>query len=267
MRALAIPLAVLMTAASVAAQEDARPAKAQVLVLATYHFHNPGADVAQFTVADHLAEPRQREIAALVDALARFRPTKILLEWTPDTADTVAATYARYRAGSFALTANEVHQIGFRLGARLGHDALYPVDHRMGLPIDSMMAYAQANDPRFVERFGALIREVEGIMARWQRENTVGETLREMNSPEMLERALQPYLDFAVVGAGDNYIGARVASAWYARNLHIFANMQRVIQPGDRVLFVVGQGHAPLINHFVRMHPGMELADPLAYLP
>lgn len=267
MRIIAILLAVLLTAPGAAAQEGAPPEKARVLVLATYHFHNPGADVAQFTVSDHLSATRQREIEAVVDALARFRPTKILLEWPPDAADTVAAAYARYRAGSFALTANEVHQIGFRLAARLGHDALYPVDHPMGLPIDSMMAYARANDPRFVERFGALIREVEGIMARWQRENTVGQTLREMNSPEMLARALRPYMEFAAVGAGDNYIGARVASAWYARNLHIFANMLRVIRPGDRVLFVVGQGHAPLVDHFARMHPEMEIVDPLAYLP
>ena len=33
------------------------------------------------------------------------------------------------------------------------------------------------------------------------------------------------------------------------------------------ILFVVGQGHAPLINHFVRQHPGLELVDPLAFLP
>lgn len=267
MRTIAILIAVLLTAGGAAGQEGAPPAKTQVLVLATYHFHNPGADVAQFTVADHLSEPRQREIAAVVDALARFRPTKILLEWTPGTADSVAATYARYRAGSFALTANEVHQIGFRLAARLGHEALYPVDHRRGLPIDSMMAYAREHDPAFLERFGALIHEVEGIMARWQRENTVGEILRAMNSPEMLEKALQPYLEFTAVGAGDNYIGARVASAWYDRNLHIFANMLRVARPGDRVLLVIGQGHAPLIDHFVRMHPEMEIVDPLAYLP
>ena len=267
-RAIPIFLAVLLSAiAAGGAAAQQQEQRIQVLIVGTYHFHNPGADVAQFSVADVLSEPKQREIAQVVDALARFRPTKIALEWTPDRADSVAATYARYRAGTFQLTRNEVHQIGFRLAARLGHERLYPVDHQLGMPFDTLMMYAREREPAFATRFGEIIAEVEGTMARWQRENTVPEILRAMNSPEMMRRALEPYLEMAAVGAGDNYIGARVAAVWYDRNLHIFANLLRVAQPGDRVLFVVGQGHAPLLSHFVRNHPRMELVDPLAYLP
>jgi hypothetical protein len=53
---------------------------APVLFLGTYHMDNPGRDMMNLQVDDVLAPKRQREIAELVDDLARFRPTKILIE-------------------------------------------------------------------------------------------------------------------------------------------------------------------------------------------
>jgi Family of unknown function (DUF5694) len=252
--------------AGAAHAQGAQPEKARVMILGTYHFHNPGADRAQFTVADPLSEPKQREIAEVVGQLERFRPTKIAIEWPPSRADSTNAQYARYRAGQFTLGSNEVHQLGFRLASRLGHERLYLVDYSKGLPIDSMMKYAGVRDPEGAARFNAVIAEVEGMMSRMQREMTVGQILRYMNEPAMLDRALQVYVDMTTIGAGDGYIGARVAADWYDRNIHMFANLARATRPGDRVLLIVGQGHAPIIRHLVQNHPAMELVEPLEFL-
>jgi hypothetical protein len=238
----------------------------QVMVLGVFHFSNPNADYAQFQGTDVLAPNRQREIEAVVAQLARFRPTKIALERVPAEADSINADYQRYLAGTFSLTRNEIHQLGYRLAADLHRTQLYAVDFQSDMRIDSVMDYARVHDTAFVTRFNTTITEVVKLLDRMQREETIGANLRFMNDPETILRAHQPYADMATVGAGDSYIGARVVSDWYARNLHIFANIARIAQPGDRILLIIGMGHAPILRELIRSHPAMQLVEPLDYL-
>jgi hypothetical protein len=99
-----------------------------------------------------------------------------------------------------------------------------------------------------------------------QREETIGANLRFMNDPATIARGHQPYVEMATVGAGDTYIGASVVAEWYERNLDIFANLARIAEPGDRVLLIIGMGHAPILRDLIRAHPGMQLVEPLDYL-
>jgi hypothetical protein len=245
---------------------DNPEATVQVMVLGVFHFANPNADYAKFQGVDVLTPARQGEIEATVAQLARFAPTKIAVEREPAEADSINADYRRYLAGDFSLTRNEVHQLGFRLAARLRHARLYPVDFRTGMDIDSVMAYAQAHDTAYAARFQRTMAEVVAQLDRMQREETIGANLRFMNDPVNILRAHQPYADMATVGAGDTYVGARVVGQWYARNLRIFANLARMAEPGDRILMIIGMGHTPILRELVRSHPGMRLVEPLAYL-
>ena len=44
-------------------------------------------------------------------------------------------------------------------------------------------------------------------------------------------------------GEGGQYPGVDSKTAWYNRNLRIFANLQRLTeQPGERILLVIGAG-------------------------
>ena len=56
------------------------PARAEVLVLGTYHMANPGRDIVNMQVDDVLAPKRQAEIAEVMAVLQKFRPTKIAVE-------------------------------------------------------------------------------------------------------------------------------------------------------------------------------------------
>ena len=62
------------------AQNPAARARAEVLVLGVYHMNNPGRDVFNTEADDVLAPKRQAEIAQVIVALERFRPTKIAVE-------------------------------------------------------------------------------------------------------------------------------------------------------------------------------------------
>lgn len=273
------PVAVaLLTAAAVvgrgSAQDAALPTlaldsagpPAQVMILGVFHFHNPNADYARFEGIDVLSPQRQTEIEDVVRRLQAFAPTRIAVEKAPAEADSLAAQLARYRAGALELTANEVHQLGFRLADRLGHDEVYPVDQRLGMRMDDFMAYTREHEPEFMPRFDAYIGRIVELLDRLQREATVLENLRFMNEPDNVIRTHEPYAVQATVGAGDGYVGAGVVADWYERNLVIFANLARVARRGERVLFIVGAGHTPILRELVRAHPDMALVEAVDYL-
>lgn len=238
----------------------------RVMILGVFHFHNPNADYAKFAGIDVLTPERQREIQQVTDQLARFGPTKIAVERTVAEAESLNADYRRYRAGAFPLSRNEVHQLGFRLAHRLGHEVIYPVDFRKGMRIDSVMAYARAHEPEMADGFDRYIAEIVALFDRMQREETIGDNLIFMNEPANVIRTHEPYTVQAAVGAGDGYIGARVVADWYERNLHIFANLVRIAKPGDRILFIVGAGHTPILRHLVETHPAMTVVEAVEYL-
>lgn len=244
-----------------------RPAQSQVevLVLGTYHFANPGLDVAQFTVADVLLPERQAEIESVVASLSAFRPTKVLIERLPERASRVDSLYAAYRAGRHTLDRGEDEQLGFRIAAQAGLDRVHPVDHAGELPFGAFAAYAAQHESPAAGRIGTVIARIETQMDSLQKSGTIGETLRVLNTPMSLRQNLGAYMVGAAVGAGDGYVGADLASAWYARNIRIFANVAALAEPGDRVLVIFGSGHAAVLRHLIEMSPEMQLVDPLLY--
>ncbi len=253
---------------STALAQDTAPAKpAEVLVLGLYHFGNPGLDVVKTEIADMLSVEKQAEIAAVIDGLARFEPTAIAVEQRPETADRLDARYQAYRAGEEELTRNERQQLGFRLAAQFEHERLHPIDYRNDFPFGPLMQYAQEHDPEFVAFINAEIAQMEEESNRRQRENTVAEILRIQNDPEMLAESHGVYMHFNRVGAGDTNVGADLLAKWYERNIRIFANIQALARPGERVLVFIGAGHAPILRELVAADPELVLVDPLEYLP
>ena len=250
-----------------AQQPAAAESPAQVLVLGTYHFANPGQDVVKVEVADVLSASRQAEIRAVTEELARFRPTKIAVERELDASPRLDELYDAYRAGEHELSRSETQQLGFRLAARFEHPRVFPIDHDGEFPFGAVMEYAERHDPEFVTFADREIARLGVEADRRQRENTIGEILRLMNDPGNLADGHGTYMRFARVGARDTNVGAELVSKWYERNIHIFANLQGIAKPGDRVLVIIGGGHAPILRHLITSDPGMSLVEALDYLP
>jgi len=78
---------ILVSAVLASGQERATPpetmARAEVLVLGTYHMANPGRDIFNTQADDVLAPKRQAEIAQLLEVLKKFQPTKVAIESDP----------------------------------------------------------------------------------------------------------------------------------------------------------------------------------------
>ena len=240
--------------------------KAQVMILGTYHFANPGLDYVKSELDDHLSEKRQKQIAEVVELLAEFKPTKIAIEAPPE-AKSPQANYEAYLKGEYALKANESEQIGFRLAKQFGHAQLHQIDHKLDMDMGAIMAAAQESGNRaFLELFQSTIAEVQDLQKR-QTTMTVRESLMMHNDPQLVAKGRDLYLQMARVRNAEQFVGADVLAGWYQRNFRIFTNLVQIIQsPDERVLVIFGSGHAAILREMVLSSPDLRLVEPNDYL-
>lgn len=248
--------------------------KPRIMLVGAAHWSNPGLDYQNTEFDDMLAPGRQREIQECITLLARFAPTKVALEVTPSQSDMLQAEYERYRMGEFELTANERHQLGFRLAEAFDHPCIFGIDwhdsHRE-IGWDTAIAFAQEHHQQdFVSFFSDEGRPTEEEVASEGariRNWSVRDQLIESSDLDILADGHRIYMDLARIGEADNYIGADVILRWYERNMKIFVNLARLASsPEDRVLVVIGGGHLPLLTHFIEGAKRFRLESVKTYL-
>ena len=103
---------ITITSAQTPAEKIRNKEKPQLMLLGTFHFKDQGLDgyKPKFSV-DILSEKRQKEVEALVDEIAKFKPTKIAIEWKKDKDQRITdSLYNEYLAGRYKLRENEIFQ-------------------------------------------------------------------------------------------------------------------------------------------------------------
>ncbi|HRG27913.1 MAG TPA: DUF5694 domain-containing protein, partial [Chitinophagales bacterium] len=80
-----------------------------------------------------------------------------------------------------------------------------------------------------------------------------------MNDDWVLDKGYGAYL------TGDFKLGSfegadALAMHWYSRNLRIFRNLQEIVtSPDDRILLIIGAGHAGILTHLFECSNEFEL--------
>lgn len=231
---------------------------AKVMVLGSTHF---------FRQPELVMPPdRQRQVEAVVEALAGFRPTKVLVEEEPADSVELDSLYRAYREGRHELTPNERQQIGFRLADRMGLDRVWAVDYQHPWPMDKVTSFAERHDSAYMafrKRWGERTAALRDSAER----GTLSDLFRFYNSPALLSHIQAMRVRTMEVDAGGTYVGLEPNISIWRRNMRIFANIARLTEPGDRVFIVYGTGHAYFFRKWVLQHPEMELVEPGDYLP
>jgi hypothetical protein len=260
---LAIILLPSVLLSSVALVQAAEPAR--VLLVGTYHFSNPGQDQANVESVDVTVPARQAELQAVTDALAKFEPTLVGVEWP---ADAASMRYAQYLDGTLPPSSNEVVQLGFRLAKQRGLDDVHGLDVPGDFPFEAVQAWAEANGK--AGALGALMQQAQRItsdITALQATHSIGGVLRAMNTRQAIDESAGFYSEFLRYGRGDQQPGVALNAAWGERNLGICARLLQTLQPGDRAVVFYGQGHVHLLGNCIREAPGVELVEATAFLP
>jgi hypothetical protein len=241
----------------------------QAMLLGVYHFASNN-DMMKSKKDDVMSEKRQKEIKDLVNKLKAFNPDKIFVEWKQKQRGRyMDSTYALYLEGKFELQANEVYQIGYRLGKMLGHKKLYCMDAEGNFLYDSLVSAAKkgGQTAMFEADMAGMRKEfMEFDSLKFNR--TISENFIIMNSVSKRDLwrgnfvSIAPYL-----GVPGEYAGAEFLSEWYKRNIKMYSNIIRIVEPRDKkILIVVGAGHKPIINQMFEMNVDWKLVSPVDYL-
>ena len=216
---------------------------------------------------DILSAQKQTEAAEVIERLKPFAPTKVALEMLASSQPKLERRYAKYLEGSGGDDRNEIVQLGFRL-ARETQATVHAVDADWTLahgPVEEF--FAEHPDERFTDDLSPELQAA--VMDTWRAslELPLPEYLRYLNDPPVAQLNDREYLDrWLPVGAGHTWAGVDLVASWYRRNLRILANLQQASEPGDRIVLLIGSGHAPSLQHFLEVSGRFEYVSPLDFL-
>jgi hypothetical protein len=251
--------------------------KIEVLTLGSFHFNFPNIDLIKSDTAvqiDVLEPKYQMEIEEIVDRIAKFKPTIIVIEREPDKQAKYDSLYNQYLQGNYNLRRNEEEQIGFRMAKVMGLKKLYCVDAwgrdyevlktvlegKDSLEKKKFMNYFYKSADTIKQYFPNPVFKTKGIRAE----------LLQLNDGENIKSDLGTYLMgiFKYETQGNENFGPDfVTGWWFNRNLRIFRNIQKInAKPTDRVLVIFGAGHMSLLNLFFDSSPEYKLLKVNDYL-
>lgn len=246
--------------------------KAKILLLGTFHFKQKGGHLIDIDSGDITTDKRQRELKEVLEKLEAFKPNKIVVEGKQEKAKELSELFSQYcekgsiESNNLLSFENEIVQIAFRLGKKLNHKYIYPVDVPVDLP-DDVYQYAEKNCPRVFEKIMKKANDIGSYENELMQKHTVSEILKYINNPTVIDDEHSDlYLALNPIGAGEAYYGATMLTEWYRRNLYIFSNLQDLAKPGDRIFVLYGAGHCKILKSFIKDYSEFEFVDPLDYL-
>lgn len=236
----------------------------KVLLLGTFHFNNPGLDVAKFKDADILSPKRQQEVEEVTALLKAFAPDKIFIEAIPARQPQIDSSLASYKAGKKELGASEVEQLGFRLGKQLRISTLYCVDYQEAeFPFDSLMRSAteagQTDITSFVQK---TIEEVQKSFNEALQKFTIKEMLLRENNEDLMKLQHEFYFKLLPAGKPGDHVGSYLVSEWWRRNMVIYENILKHLDGNEeRILVIFGSGHTAILNELMKFNPAIKLVS------
>ena len=200
-------------------------------------------------------ETKQRQIETVVKRLAKFKPTKIAVEWPKELNSNLNEEYQEYLKGNFVLTSKEVHQIGFRLAKESGLNEVFAVDWDKDLPgVPDIEQWTKEIDSPLFNQLNAKMDDVTSGIEKAFNDLSFSDFLIELNKPEIYRLNQEINMKLALVETEKDQVGAIwTAHYWHYRNLLIYKNIVDLLQiEGERIFVLYGFGHAAILQQFLQ---------------
>ncbi len=253
--------------------ENEEDGKIKVYLLGTFHFAQTDST---YNILD---EKHQKSIQKLNDIIVGLNPNKIFIERMPDfeyqnKIDSLYIAYISREKETY--NPNEIWQVAFKVGKRLGHKKLYQCDHSgmYGANYSKMLQYAKKYN-----QMDILDENTKGTIKIRRKINrdsirnskTLLEYVKWLNSRDVQYYSHAYYITVPPqVGHTDVYkykkneylLGTELTADWYRRNIYIYSKIINQLDYNERAIFLLmGNDHIPIIKHLFEGNPYFKVMD------
>ncbi|MET1260586.1 DUF5694 domain-containing protein [Flagellimonas sp. DF-77] len=243
-------------------ETDPTPQK-EVLLIGTFHYNNPGADVAKTKSFDVMSEEAQAELEAISARIKAYRPTKIFVEWPYDEQSELDSLYRMYHEGRYFsqdslsdfYLKNEIFQLAFRTAHASDLQQVYGIDYKTSFPFEAVMGAIQEAEQ--TELLAEIQNGIQKFTSDFDTQIEEGTSLMDLtyylNETEMRRFSNYFHTDLMLLaGNPDDFSGPLLTSEWYKRNLYMWSLALKQTQTTDeRIMVLVGASHAAMFERFI----------------
>lgn len=243
----------------------------EMLLVGTFHFHNPGADVVKTKSFDIMSDKSQKELSELSEKITLYNPSKIFVEWEYDRQEELDSLYQLYLQNDYFKDGmsdfyqkNEIFQLAFRIAKSSGHDKVYAMDYReTEFPFDSVMTVINVNGQKELQQ--KIQKVIKQITEDFDSKIEAGISLKELIYHLNLDSLRKQSNDFhmrvpLIAGDETNFIGPYLTAEWYRRNLYMWSLIQKNTTPEDeKIMVLVGASHAAIFEELISHDPNWNI--------
>lgn len=243
----------------------AQSKKKQILLIGTFHFENPGLDVAKVNTFNVMSDKSQKELENITDKIKKFGPDKIFIEWSYKKQNQLDKFYARNSDSLLSKNADEIVQLALRSAKKMNHKKLFAIDYYgTSFPYDSLLnGMKEARQAELLQRNERIMKEYENDANKKIASYSLTELILDLNAKEHNDMDLQWYIGMAnKAGKTDNFVGAYLVSEWYKRNLYMYSLIQKLTESeDDKVMVLLGASHITMFREFIKNDPDFEIVE------
>lgn len=238
--------------------------KKQILLVGTFHFHNPGLDAVKFNTFNVMSGKSQKELEVLSNKIKKFAPDKIFVEWLYNEQQDLQKWYNSNQDSLLKNDANEIVQLAMRTAKKLNHKRLYGIDYHTHFPYDSLMTTMKsAGQFDLIQKMEETIKKVEDKHNNMMVSSSLTDMLLYYNSKEINALDIGTYI--AVLnrgGTATNFVGAYIVSEWYRRNLYMYSLIQKLTESKDsKIMVLLGASHVAMLREFIKYDTQFEIVE------
>ncbi len=239
----------------------------EALLVGTFHYNNPGADVAKFKSFNILNEDSQLELDKISAKIKNYNPTKIFVEWPYNEQKELDSLYQLYNQGKYFQNdslsdfylKNEIFQLAFRVAKEIKLKTIYAIDYNeTKFPFNDVMNDIEKRNQSELKKniendISKLTTEFDNKI---ESETSLIELTYYMNTSEFRDFHNNLHNNLMLLaGEPDDFSGPFLTSEWFKRNLYMWSFVQKNTKKSDeRIMVLAGAGHIAMFEKFINQN-------------
>lgn len=242
--------------------EDAVP----VLNMGTFHMgYSPDADTTEFDEHD---KRNIREVHRIAEKIAKFDPTVIIVETTPNNNAQLQEEFQQYLQNpqmEFS-SPSEIELLAYEVGRLANVQRIYGIDYKERYNYRIVEYVENPKDSKTYTKYMKMLADLE--KAYLKDNPSVLEQLKLTNEPQYLDILMNMNADMLThVSSEGNSEGADEAAKYYHRNLVMYSNLNQIeLSKDDRVFILMGASHTAFFKMWLERSPKYKAVDVFQYL-